>query len=80
MVIAFHSKLTSDISKKILYCESCNFIIFNNLLYFYCNLIIYCPIENKEIKIKHSLITHLICEEICKEEYYQLEEYYLKEN
>ena len=28
----FFSKLTSDISKKILYCESCNFIIFNNLI------------------------------------------------
>ena len=25
-------KTTSDISKKILYCESCNFIIFNNLI------------------------------------------------
>ena len=36
-----------------------------------CNLIVYCPIENKDIIIKHSFITHLICEEICKEEYYQ---------
>ena len=28
----FFSKLTSDISKKILYCEGCNCIIFNNLI------------------------------------------------
>ena len=32
LVITFNSKLISDISKKILYCESCNFIIFNNLI------------------------------------------------
>ena len=36
-----------------------------------CNLIVFCPLEKKQIKIKHSIATHLIAEEICKEEFYK---------